>query len=100
MYKLLDSECHKNWSRLMNYFTMLLEIATGGKYQTLYMLENYNFVVDICDIMLGDKSPKAALAAEKRVSMGGSVSSTPFGPLVALLSHLVRSMHTKQMMDV
>jgi hypothetical protein len=44
----------------MNYFTMLLEIANGGKYQTLYMLENYNFVVDICDVMLGDKSPKAA----------------------------------------
>jgi hypothetical protein len=60
MYKLLDSECHKNWSRLMNYFTLLLEIANGGKYQTLYMLENYNFVVDICDVMLGDKSPKAA----------------------------------------
>jgi len=32
MYKLLDSECHKNWSRLANYFTLLLEIAQGGKY--------------------------------------------------------------------
>lgn len=32
--------------------------------------------------------------------MGGSVSTTPFGPLVALLSHLVRSMHTKQMIVV
>lgn len=27
IHKLLDSECHKNWSRLSNYFTLLLEIA-------------------------------------------------------------------------
>ena len=27
MHKLLDSECHKNWSRLGQYFTLLLEIA-------------------------------------------------------------------------
>jgi hypothetical protein len=94
MYKLHDPECQKNWSRLSNYFTFLLEIAVGGKYQTLYMLENYDFVVDICDVMLGDKSPKAALEKEKRVSMGG-VTKTPFGPLVLLLSHLVRSMHTE-----
>jgi hypothetical protein len=31
--------------------------------------------------------------------MGGSVAATPFGPLVALLSHLVRSMHTAQMLE-
>jgi hypothetical protein len=100
MHKLLDSECHKNWSRLAHYFTLLLDIAQGGRYQTLYMLENYNFVVDICDIMLGDKSPKAVAEKEKRVSMGGSVSTTPFGPLVALMSHLVRSMSTEQMIRV
>lgn len=29
--------------------------------------------------------------------MGGSVATTQFGPLVALCSHLVRSMHTKEM---
>lgn len=27
MHKLLDSECHKNWSRLAQYFTLLLDIA-------------------------------------------------------------------------
>lgn len=32
MHKLMDSECHKNWSRLANYFTLLLDIAQGGKY--------------------------------------------------------------------
>jgi hypothetical protein len=45
--------------------------------------------------MLGDKSPKAANEKEKRISMGGSVSMTPFGPLVALASHLIRSSYTK-----
>ena len=48
--------------------------------------------------MLGSKSPKAAHEKEKRISMGGSVSMTPFGHLVALASHLVRSCYTKQMM--
>lgn len=74
VYKLMDSQCHKNWSRLQNYFSLLLQIATGGRYQTEYMLSNFNLVVDICDLMLGDKSPKAKLETEKRVSMGGSVS--------------------------
>jgi hypothetical protein len=76
MHKLLDPECHKNWSRLAQYFTLLLDIAQGGRYQTIYMLKNYDFVVDICDVMLGDKSPRARLEKEKRVSMGGSVSQT------------------------
>lgn len=40
------------------------------------MLQNYDFIVDICDVMLGQKSPKAQLEKEKRVSMGGSVSQT------------------------
>jgi len=61
------------------------------------MLQNYNFVVDICDVMLGSKSTRAANEKEPRVSMGGSVSTTPFGPLVACLSHLVRSMYTPEM---
>jgi hypothetical protein len=30
--KLTDRECHKNWSRLQNYFTLLMEIVQGGKY--------------------------------------------------------------------
>ena len=62
------------------------------------MLQNFDYVIDICDVMLGDKSPKAAHEKEKRISMGGSVSMTPFGPLVALASHLVRSCYTKEMM--
>jgi len=93
-HKLMDPECQKNWSRLANYFNMLNDIAQGGKYQTQYILEKFDFVVDICDLMLGQKSPKVAKETEKRVSMGGQIA-TPFGPLVQLLSHLVRSMHTE-----
>ena len=48
-------------------------------------------------MMLGSKSPRAVKEKEPRVSMGGSVSTTPFGPLVACLSHLVRSMYTTDM---
>lgn len=98
LFKLHEKECQSNWSRLVNYFTLLYEIGIGGKWQTLYLLKNYDYVVDICDVMLGDKSPKARLEKEKRISMGGSVSMTPFGPLVALASHLIRSAFTKQMM--
>lgn len=47
--------------------------------------------------MMGDKSPRAIHEKEKRISMGGSVSMTPFGPLVALACHLVRSSYTKEM---
>lgn len=99
MLKLHERECQTNWSRLMNYFTLLMEVGMGGKHQTLYMLQNFDYVVDICDVMLGDKSPKAAHEKEKRISMGGSVSMTPFGPLVALASHLIRSSYTKEMMQ-
>lgn len=38
MLKLHERECQTNWSRLVNYFTLLFEVGTGGKYQTLYML--------------------------------------------------------------
>jgi len=97
LLKLHERDCQKNWSRLANYFTLLFEVGTGGRYQTEYFLKNFDYIVDICDVMLGSKSPKAALESEPRISMGGSVSMTPFGPLVALASHLVRSMHTKAM---
>jgi len=30
-----------------------MDIAKGGKYQTMHILENFDFVVDICDVMLG-----------------------------------------------
>lgn len=43
---------------------MLMEIAKGGKSQTEYILENYDYVLEICDVMLGSKSPKAATETE------------------------------------
>lgn len=50
--------------------------------------------------MLGSKSPKAKLEHENRISMGGSVSMTPFSKLVSLASHLIRSQTTKSMVNV
>ena len=50
-------------------------------------------VLDLCDIMLMQNSPKAKEEKKKRYEMGG-YSNAEFAPLVELASHLVRSMHT------
>ena len=92
-----ERECQKNWNRLVNFYTMISDIGTGGKYQTEYMLKRGDVVVDLCDIMLQQKSPKALDEPERRVEMGGSVTAAPFGPLVILASHLVCSMHTERL---
>ena len=62
------------------------------------MLKNFNFVVDICDTMLGQKSPKAAKESEKRIAMGGTVT-VKFGPLIKCLRTLVCAMYTEQMVS-
>jgi len=49
--------------------------------------------------MLGEKSPRAATEKEKRISMGGSANMPQFGPLIKLVSHLVRSSYTQTMLD-
>ena len=76
---------------------MIADIGAGGKYQADYLLKRGDSVVDLCDIILQQKSPKALDEPEKRVEMGGSVNVAAFGPLVTLASHLVRSMHTEQL---
>lgn len=95
--KLTDRECHKNWSRLENYFTLLFYIVSTNEFACAHVLRNFNFVVDICDVMLGQKSPKAAQEKERRIAMGGTVT-VKFGPLIKCLKTLVCAMHTKQML--
>ena len=56
--------------------------------------KNGSLVVDFCDLMLQQKSPKARSEPEGRVEMGGSASRVAFGPLVNVVCTLVRSMHT------
>ena len=73
---------------------MIRDIGTQGRYQAEYLLKRSDIVVDLCDLMLQQKSPKARDEPERRVEMGGSVNQVSFGPLVNLASHLVRSMHT------
>jgi len=65
-------------------------------------------IVDLCDFMLQDKSPRVAQDAEKRIEMGAQLkkykpgdkitfSSTSFCPiteLVATASHLIRCKYT------
>lgn len=93
-----DKESHKSWSRLLNFYTMLADIAIAGTYQTEYYLKKYDIVVEICDLMLQKKSPKAEHEDEKRYQMGGTTgANAKFGPLVTLVSHLARNMHTEAM---
>lgn len=60
----------------------------------MWLLSKFDIVADLIDFMLGNKSPRAANEKEKRISMGGNVNMPVFGPLVKLVSQLVRSQHT------
>ena len=95
--QLAEREVQKSWSKLANYFTLMLDIAKGGQAQTEFILQNYDYVTTICDVMLGQKSPKAQTETEPRVSMGSSLIVAPFSPLVSLACHLIRSQRTKNM---
>lgn len=75
---------------------MLSDIGIDQRYQALFLLRDYqrDLVVDLCDFMLQQKSPKALDEPDPRVEMGGSHSKPAFGSLVALVSHLVRCQWT------
>ena len=92
-------DCQKNWARLEQFYDMIKDICTGGRAQAEYLLSrgDGSIIVEICDLILQRKSPKAGKDAngESRVEMGGSASRAPFGPLVTVLSQLVRCMHTQ-----
>ena len=89
-------DCQKNWPRLEQFYRMLEEICMGGKYQALFLLAKQSAVVDICDLIMQRKSPKvfANKTGEPRVEMGGSANHAYFRPLVNIVCHLVRCMHT------
>lgn len=97
--KLQERDCQKQWSHLKQYFDFLCSFGRGGRYQTEWLLSKFDLVADLIDFMMGEKSPRAANEKEKRISMGGSVNMPPFGLLVKLVSHLVRSSYTQNMID-
>ena len=79
---------------------MLEDICLGGRYQAEYLLSSQSdIVVDLCDLVLQKKSPKASGEAEKRVEMGGSATRAYFGPIVKILCHLVMCQHTSTISD-
>ena len=89
-------ESQKNWTRLEQFYIMLQDICNGGKPQAEYLLgeDQTGILVRLIDMMLQDKSPKAKDEPEKRVEMGGSVSSVDFGPLASIVCNLVMCMST------
>ena len=97
---LSDADCQKSWVRLEQYYLMLEDIGKSSKYQAMYFLEREpNFIGELCDLMLMDKSPVAEASGEKRFVMGGSAAQPYFKPLVSLASHLVMCCHTVDMPD-
>ena len=53
-------------------------------------------ILDLCDIVMQFKSPKAKDEPIPRYDMGSSYTEPYFGPLVKLASHLVRCCHTER----
>ena len=83
---------------------MLQDICTKGKPQAEYLLQRNqgSIVFELCDLILQKKSPKALAdkSGETRVEMGGSASRAAFGPLVAIICHIIRCMHTESTNEV
>lgn len=79
---------------------MLAEICTKTETVTMYLLgrKDGSFIVDLCDMLLQNESPKAEEEQKngesRRVEMGDSVFKAPFGPLVEILCHLACSLQT------
>lgn len=95
-----DRDNHKNWARMLNYFTFLQEISKGPG-QTLLLLTKFDsLIVDLCDFILQEKSPQAQNETEKRISMGGSINPLQAGPLITICSHLIRCKYTPPMKEL
>lgn len=75
---------------------MVADIFTGGQHQTELLLarNSAGIVVDLCDLIMQEKSPKAT---NDRVKMGNIDEQAPFNSLCRLLYHLIASMTTQTM---
>ena len=98
-------KCQESWRKLENFYKMIAEIGTKSKITAQYLLSRNegSFIVDLCDMMLQNKSPKAEEEQKKggsrRIEMGDGGTKAPFGPLVSLLCHLVCCLTTETMQD-
>ena len=54
-------DCQKNWSKLEQFYRMLEDICTGGLPQAEFLINRNNgsIVVELCDLILQNQSPKA-----------------------------------------
>jgi hypothetical protein len=90
----------KKWMKAEAFYTMLYDIARGGLYQSEYFCKQYDIIVQLCDLMLQNASPKCKDETEKRYNMGGSnQANAKFAPLVSLVSHIVQCMSMESMDD-
>jgi hypothetical protein len=77
----------------------LYAVGSEGPAQAMMLFEKFDsIIVDLCDFCLQRDSPKAKDEKEKRVEMGGSMNKVQLGPVINLVSHLVRCKYTPQML--
>lgn len=96
MVALMEKECHRNASKLAEYFNFLKSIATSSVSAAQHFLERSDAIADLIDFMLGNASPRVVNSTEKRVAMGGA-TPPPFQPLFSMVSFLIRMIHTPHM---
>jgi hypothetical protein len=94
---LQTKDFQKSWSRFKQYLEFLCQVGTGGSFQTQWLLSKFDIIADLLDFVMQDKSPRAAKEDEARISMGGQVPI--FGRLINLICHLIRSCHSKYMVE-
>ena len=96
-------KCQESWRKLENFFKMIAEVGMKSKVASQYLLTRTegSFIVDLCDMLLQNKSPKAEEEQKKgesrRVEMGDGATKAPFIPLVNLLCHLACCLSTESM---
>ena len=99
----MTRKCQEKWKSLEEFYKMIAEVCMKHETTTTSLLtrDDGSFIVNLCDLLLQNKSPKAEEERKKgesrRVDMGDSGTKAPFGPLVSLLSHLVCCLHTSTM---
>lgn len=50
--KIHERDSQKAWTKTLEFYTMICQIGTQGRFETEYLLESSDVVVDLVDLML------------------------------------------------
>jgi hypothetical protein len=90
----LREKAPSNWSKFVNFLSMIKDIAIGGEPQIEIVMAR-DGLMDFVDFMLGQNSPNAK-PGERRPKMGSVYGSPNFGPLLEVVSHLIVRCYTSK----